>query len=150
MRNFTELMVKGDVRSLLLQLGVLCAWTEILIYSVVLMTRRYTYVRSHGWLLFEAVVASLLALAFYRVNIALNLSLLTAIIVLSFWAIPVNIIIYKLDGGVSISEPQYHRGRALINITPFERKKYFRTDFSLVRRAAIFAVTVFLVFQYRR
>lgn len=129
---FNDLLVGGNQASLGVQLGVIFADTLILTYGVAFLTKRFTYINSHGWVLIDAVVASVLCFLAYRLIFFFHLRFWIAFIGLCLFAGVVEKVVRRIDRG------------ALIDVTA-TGKALFHTDARLIRRSAMFATTMLLI-----
>ncbi len=131
--TFKHLMVAGDFRSLAFQFGFCLINTLLLIYLVALTTRSFTYIKSHTWLFIDTVVATTLSFGLYRFCVGLGLKYWMAVLLLTLLSVVV-------EGAVKVVD----QGRALVDIDA-ERKRFFQTDYRLIRRSSIFVVILMIV-----
>lgn len=119
--------------------------TLFLIYLTVAVTKQFTYVRSHGWVLIETLVATVLVFAVYRVYLLFDLRSWLWIIPICVLSGVLDAILLRVDGGRIISGGRMMiGGRSMIDVDA-DKKGMFQTDFRLVRRAAIMGLLMIWV-----
>lgn len=132
---------RGDPAALGVQFLALFGDTLLLIYSVVLTTRSFTYVRSHAWVLFEAAVATLICFGVFRIYVMMGLKSWGWLLPLCLFASVLDFVMFQVDGGrITNDGRMIIGGRSLIDVNA-EKKSFLETNYRLVRRAAMCALT---------
>ena len=131
-----ELLAGHDLQSLSVQLGCLLLCTLVLVYAVATTSRKWIYIRSHGWVFLDAVAASAVCLAFYRICIELSLKWWIALVLIVLWWRVVEASVTLID-----------RGKSMVDLDG-KGASFLRSDFLLIRRASILALI--LLINYRR
>jgi len=130
------LLAGRDLQSLSVQLGFLLLCTLMLVYAVATTSRKWNYIRSHRWLLLDALAASAVCLACYRICIELSLTGWLALVLIVLWWRVVETSVTLID-----------RGRSMVDLD-VKGPSFLRSDFLLIRRASILALL--LLANYRR
>ena len=133
--RFEALLVGHDLQSLSVQLGCLLLCTLVMVYAVATTSRKWVYIRSHGWVLLDAVAASIVCLAFYRICIDLSLKWWIALVLVVLWWRVVEVSVTLID-----------RGKSMVDLDA-KGASFLRSDFLLIRRASILALV--LLINYR-
>ena len=127
--------------SIVLQFLISVLHTLFLIYLVVLITKRFTYVRSHLWVMIETLVACGLCFAVYRLYVWLDLRHLAWFILLALFSGLVESVVWHVDGGWVLDDGRrVMGGRSMVDVDA-EKKSLFQTDCRLVRRAAMWTLS---------
>ena len=122
------LLAGRDFQSLSVQLGCLLLCTLILVYAVAVASRKWNYIRSHGWVFLDAVAASAVCLACYRICIGLSLTWWVAfLLIVLCWRV--------VERSVTLID----RGRSMVDLD-VKGPSFLRSDFLLIRRASILAL----------
>ncbi len=131
----SNLLVEKSGRAACFQFLYFYLFTLAQIYLIIRITRRFTFVRSHGWILLTTLLATVLVSIAYSALLLLNVKLWLSFILTSCYAILVEICVQQFD-----------KGRSLIDVNA-KNKLAFQTDNRLIRRCAIFVLTQTLFFR---
>jgi hypothetical protein len=143
-----QTLAASDPASLGVQFLLGLANTLFLIYLVVFTTRRFTFVRSHVWVLIETFVAFALCFGVFRLFVALDLRHWAWFIPLCLFASVVEFVVWLVDGKPVMKDGRIVQGgRSMIDVNA-AGKGLFQTDYRLVRRAAM--ASLVLIYAYWR
>jgi hypothetical protein len=141
----TQTLQGTDWRSIGLSFLLLVAYTVFLIYLVALTTSKFTYIRSHKWVLIEALVVCALCFGLYRLYVWQDLRSLWWAIPMCLFAGVVNVIVMIVDRVSLNGYDELAVGRSLIDVDA-DKKGSFQTDARLIQRAAMLGLLMMWMF----
>ncbi len=131
--NLGWFIVDSGVPALGIQFVCFLVTTLLIVYLVAWMTRKFTHIKSHFWILLESIVASLLYLSLYRFYL---------IFPRGWWLVT----LLSLPVGVitEVLLARLDQGRSLVDVDA-DTKSLMHTDYRLIRRTGHFVLCMFIV-----